>query len=310
MISVIIPTYNNSKFIVEAIEGVLGQTYTNYEIIVVDDGSTDNTKDSLKPYYGIIRYFYKDNGGVASARNLGIRNAQGDYIAFLDSDDLWASEKLSAVSKVIKSYPQIGLIYSDTYQIDEIGRVVGIFKAKSFGNKSYEQLLFDNFIPASSVVVKRKCFETCGLFFENFETPAGAEDWDLWIRVAKKYDIKHINKPLISYRIHSANTSKANYLKLNRDILLVLKRALENEYSLKGKIRKNIYSNAFYTRGRKYLAALAPKEARKELYQSLRLYPFQYKAYILILISFLGRRLLGILRQFHLKIKLFRIFHF
>ena len=93
-VSVVIPTYNSSQFIVETLESVFAQTYKDYEIIVVDDGSTDNTKEVLQPYTSRIKYIYKENGGPASARNVGIKSAQGEYIAFLDSDDRWLPEKL------------------------------------------------------------------------------------------------------------------------------------------------------------------------------------------------------------------------
>lgn len=302
MISVIIPTYNDSQFIVQAVESVLCQTYNDYEIIVVDDGSTDGTKELLRPYFSVIRYFYKSNGGVASARNLGIENARGDYIAFLDSDDLWHPKKLAEVDKIIKSIPSAGLIHSDAYLIVDT-EIVGIVKSRYCS--LYKDLLLGNFIVMPSVVVKRECFQICGLFFEGFEAPAGVEDWDMWIRIARKYSTVHIAKPLVYYRLHGANRSNLDCVKMNKDMLLVLERA-DNDSLTEG-FRRRIYSNAFYVRGLKYFENMILKDARKELWQSLRLFPFQYKAYVLTLASFLPIKL-QTLKKLHLFLRRLRFF--
>ena len=189
-ISVVIPTYNNAEFLIKAIESVLDQKYEAYEIIVVDDGSTDDTQSVIKPYMAKISYFLKSNTGVASARNVGINNAKGNYIAFLDSDDLWSNNKLKETVKVIEQYPDVGLIHTGAYRVNRNGRILGSIINKDWGPKLYFKLLQGFSIYNSSVVVKKECFENCGYFYEYYQAKAGAEDWDRWIRIAKRYDNK------------------------------------------------------------------------------------------------------------------------
>ena len=110
LVSVIIPTYNSSQYIKEAIDSVLAQTYKNFEIIVIDDGSTDNTKEVLAPYLSVIKYIYKNNGGPASARNRGIKEANGEFVAFLDADDVWKPDRLARGVDILDQRPEVGLI--------------------------------------------------------------------------------------------------------------------------------------------------------------------------------------------------------
>ncbi|MCK4819314.1 glycosyltransferase family 2 protein, partial [bacterium] len=106
-VSVIIPTCNRAEYITQAIDSVLAQTYTDYEIIVVDDGSTDNTKEVMEPYMDRIRYIYQENAGVSAARNTGIKAAKGDWVAFLDSDDEWLPGKLAVQIRAVERHPQL-----------------------------------------------------------------------------------------------------------------------------------------------------------------------------------------------------------
>jgi glycosyltransferase involved in cell wall biosynthesis len=124
-VSVIIPLYNGEKYINQAIESVLEQTYTNYEIIVVDDGSTDNSKQILSPYFDKIKYIYQKNQGVAAARNKGLEIATGDYIAFLDQDDYWLENKLERQINCFQSLPQISIIHSGWYRVNENNQIKG-----------------------------------------------------------------------------------------------------------------------------------------------------------------------------------------
>ena len=124
-VSVIIPTYNREKLISRAIESVLAQVYPVYEIIVVDDGSTDATKSVLAPFNGKIKYIYQKNAGIAEARNRGIKESSGEYIAFLDSDDYWAPEKLAEQVKVLDANPQVGIVFAPMPIVNEKGEILG-----------------------------------------------------------------------------------------------------------------------------------------------------------------------------------------
>ena len=150
--------------------------------------------------------------------------------------------------------------------------------------------------------MKRECFEDCGLFFEDFESPAGAEDWDMWIRIAKKYRFKGIDKPLVLYRLHSGNNLRKHLPELNRDIFKVLEKALkDNLYAIDEKTQKRMYANSSYKMGRKYLAAIMPHRARKAFSHSLTACPLQYKTYIPLLASLLPIKVLQILKKLFYK---------
>src|SRR3990170_3473675 len=146
-VSVIIPAYNSARFLPEAIESVLAQTYKDYGIIVIDDGSTDNTKETLEPYFDKIKYIYQQNQGAASARNTAIRHSQGEYIAFLDADDVWLPEKLHIQVEYLNNNPGIAMVYSPSVTISEDGGLTDK-KNKNMGLPSgdvFDMLFLRNF---------------------------------------------------------------------------------------------------------------------------------------------------------------------
>ncbi|MDD5593811.1 MAG: glycosyltransferase, partial [Candidatus Margulisbacteria bacterium] len=186
-VSVIIPAYNYAAYTVEAVESVLAQTYKDYELIVVDDGSTDGTGEALRRFGDRIRYFYKTNGGACSARNFGIQRAQGRYIALLDCDDLFLPAKLETSLKAFTD-KRTGLVYTGVYLIDAAGKVTGENRTPGHSGRVLEQLVLSNFINNPSVVIDRECFDRVGLFDEKMFFAA---DWDMWLRIAEKYEIKY-----------------------------------------------------------------------------------------------------------------------
>lgn len=192
VVSVIIPTYNTAKYIGHTIDSVLGQNYKDYEIIVVDDGSTDNTKEVLEPYMEQIRYIRQKNSGRAGARNTGIRAARGKYIAFLDSDDLWTSGKLAKQVDIMEGNEKIDFLFGDKQRFSDDGTIIisSMFKQHHydetfFGDPlyvrdAYKKLLETNFIPTGTVIMRRECFDRSGLFDETIYT----EDYEFWLRIA------------------------------------------------------------------------------------------------------------------------------
>lgn len=207
LVSVIIPCFNASQYISEAISSVLNQTYSNYEIIVIDDGSTDNTKTAIEIHFHSIKYFYKDNGGPASARNLGIAKANGEYIAFLDADDYWLPDKLALQIDVLKTNSQYGLIHSN-YLIREEGRDLypRFLTHKPPSGNVFESLFIDNHIGNLTVVIRRECLEAIGRFDESREL-ISIEDYEFWLRIARSFEIRYIDKPVAVYRVHATNIS-------------------------------------------------------------------------------------------------------
>src|SRR4030043_1054439 len=165
-VSVIITTYNLAHYICETIDSVLAQTYTDYEILVIDDGSTDNTQEVLSKYNGKIRYFYKENEGECATLNKGIELSRGKYIAFIDADDLWFPDKLRLQVNFLEQNPDYGAVYSDTYLFDNKGNLpkTVLQTHKAYSGQILDKLCLKNFIQQLTMVVRKECFEKIGLF--------------------------------------------------------------------------------------------------------------------------------------------------
>jgi glycosyltransferase involved in cell wall biosynthesis len=196
-VSVIIPTYNRAYFLYEAIGSVLNQTYRDFEIIVVDDGSTDLTPYLLRKWQGQVRWVRQENAGVSRARNAGIRVARGRYLAFLDSDDLWIREKLAIQVAFLEANPQYRVCYTDELWIRRGRRV----NPKKIHGK-YSGWIFCRCLPLciispSSVLMRREVLEAVGDFDETLPV---CEDYELWLRVAARFPIFFIDQKLIIKR--------------------------------------------------------------------------------------------------------------
>lgn len=213
-VSVIIPTYQRAHVVSQAIESVLAQTYRDYEIIVVIDGSTDNTEEVLARFGDKITVICQKNKGLAGARNTGIRASQGQYIAFLDDDDLWVSNKLEKQLAYFETNPTIGLVYSDGFFFNEKGVLPDKWTSVYPPPQIWHFLtLFErNVILVSTVVVRRECLDKVGLFDETLRS---CEDYDLWLRIIEKFSIYFLNEPLGFYR------QSPNSLQSNREYMLV-----------------------------------------------------------------------------------------
>jgi len=219
-VSVIIPAFNSEQFIEETINSILKQTYKDFEIIVVDDGSKDGTPEVLEKYKDNLVYVRKKNEGISLARNQGIKRARGEYIAFIDHDDLWLPEKLRKQVALLESDKNIGLCYSDAYVIDENkkrnNRLFEISPPQS--GMVRERLFKENFIPILTAVVRRSVIDKTGLFDPKYKI---AEDWDFFLRVAKRYKIGFINEPLAEYRIHRGSFSRQKDLAVSEAISII-----------------------------------------------------------------------------------------
>lgn len=210
LVAVIIPCFNASKWIEYTLKSVFLQTYKNIEIIVIDDGSTDNSKEIVRGLSNdikILTHVNCVNKGQASSLNLGIQNTQANYIAFLDSDDIWYPEKVKQQVEMFMKNVNIDLIYTNGYVVDESGDTVHELFDKMFieDNKS-ESLLLDCYIRTpSSVMVKRRIFNKAGLFKEYLHSL----DHDMWIRISEMGSLLFLNEYLTGYRIHSGQKSSS-----------------------------------------------------------------------------------------------------
>lgn len=204
-VSVIIPAYNSEKYIAETLRSVLAQTYKRYEVIAVDDGSRDETLRIAKSFEPQIRVLTKPNGGPASARNLAINNSQGDYIAFLDADDLWVEDKLERQVAFLYENQDAGLVYGEAWMFtghDSEKKIES--KIGYTADSSFRLLLFGDYIPNSTVMIRRACIDKVGLLNESREL-IGVEDYEYWMRIAKHFAMAGIPRPLAYYRIRDGN---------------------------------------------------------------------------------------------------------
>jgi glycosyltransferase involved in cell wall biosynthesis len=196
-VSVIIPTYNRCWILKEAIDSVLSQKFSNFEIIVVDDGSTDATNELLSIYGDRITTICQKNNGVSAARNAGISHARGGYIAFLDSDDMWLPEKLSCQHDFFQSHPDAHICQTDEIWIRNGVRVNPKNRHKKPSGMIFEPSLHLCLVSPSAVMIKKNLFDAVGLFNESL--PA-CEDYDLWLRIGLQYPIYLIDRQLVVKR--------------------------------------------------------------------------------------------------------------
>jgi len=210
-VSVVIPTYNRPHLLRRAIESVLNQTFDDFEVLIIDGARSKETKDIVESYGdGRLRYIPQRGKGIANARNLGVKRARGEFIAFLDDDDRWKENKLEIQIETFKRLSdKYCLIYTAfNYYHLEKDKIVGTKRPIARGYV-YNQMLLDNITGMSTIVVRRDCFKETGLFREDFIT---CEDWDMWLRMSKSYLFEAIEEPLVDYSIHPGQFSFSKYL--------------------------------------------------------------------------------------------------
>lgn len=194
-ISLIIPSYNRSHLLKRALQSVFEQSLLPDEVIVVDDGSTDDTAEMLRNLFPQVIYLHQDNAGVSSARNLGIQHSTGSWIALLDSDDTWLKDKLVMQVSSLKQSPEIKICHTEEIWIRNGTRVNAMNKHKKSGGWIFEQCLPLCAMSPSSIMIHRSIFDELGLFDESL--PA-CEDYDLWLRISNAFPVLFLEQPLIN----------------------------------------------------------------------------------------------------------------
>ena len=214
LVSVVMATYNMSRYLPLAVGSVLAQTYENIELLIVDDGSTDDTAKVVEPFLDDprVKYRVQENKGQASAKNHGVRESSGEYIAFLDADDMWASEKIDLQLPVFSRSGTLGVVYSRLVYIDENGTQLKVSDEELFRGRVSGPLLIRNFVGFSTSVVRKECFDRLGGFKEQIRMGI---DYDLWLRFSTQYEFDYVDRPLLYYRVWSgqmSNNCKGRYL--------------------------------------------------------------------------------------------------
>ncbi len=197
-VSVVIPAYNAMTYLPETLESVLRQTFTDFEVLIINDGSSDHIVQWASELVDSrIRLISQENQGLSGARNTGIAQAQGEYIAFLDADDLWEQTKLEKQVRCLEDNPEVGLVHAWMLLVDEQGKFTGRVMPSYAEGDVWKQLAEKNVIACPSVIVRRCCFEKVGVFDQSLHS---LEDWEMWIRIATSYPFAVIKEPLAYYR--------------------------------------------------------------------------------------------------------------
>ena len=284
-VSVIIPAYNGAAYISQAIESVLRQEGADLEVIVVDDGSTDETQRVLERYRADVVSLYQENRGMASARNRGIHASSGQYLAFVDQDDYWLDGKLTAQLALFQSRPQGGLVYADTFLLQDTRYLPQTFFTLCPPHRGwvFDRLLLDSFIPIPTVVVRRECLEDVGLFDERLRICA---DYDLWLRVAARYEVDYVEALLAVYRRHEGNTSKNAELALT-EAIRVTDACLSNPMmpTVSPGLARSRLSMLRWQLGVTHLQKGNRRRAREEFVRAARLNPCFFRPYVGYLLS-------------------------
>jgi glycosyltransferase involved in cell wall biosynthesis len=217
LVSVIIPAYNPGPYLREAVTSVLGQTYGNWELVVVDDGSTEDISNQI-PKDRRIELVRQSNMGLSMARNAGIMKSRGGLVAFLDADDVWLPEKLQRQMKVLEERPEAVLCHSQMRLVDGEGRPGGL--GWGGGYETYEELLDGCGVCISSVLMRRETLFACGLFDPLLKS---TQDYDLWLKAGRLGRLAAIRDALVDYRWHGGNMS-GNYMQVYRELMFILSR--------------------------------------------------------------------------------------
>jgi glycosyltransferase involved in cell wall biosynthesis len=296
-VSVLIPSYNHARFLPAALQSVFDQTFTDYEIVVVDDGSTDGSVELLQQYGERIRLFTQPNRGTYPTLNRCIAESKGRYLAILNSDDLWAPTKLEKQVAVLEAQLQVGLVHTDGRFIDGEGNILegnplGFEWPRTPSGNIIEALVRCNKIIASSVLIRRECFERLGGFREDL---FGSGDWEMWFRVALEYDIAFIDEPLTFYRVHGANASFQHRRVYEDDVRVREETIHANEARLwqranDPRAMRLALAHSYACLGTEYALLGERRKARRAYLHSLRLYPLRIKSLLRLALTFLPIR--------------------
>jgi len=323
LVSIIVPAYNSGEFISKVIDSALNQTYRNAEIVVVDDGSTDNTREILDPYIQNrqIRYFYHSNAGHGAARNRGIEHSRGEFICFLDHDDLMIPDSVESRLSAFEKYPGLEFVFTDCRKVfvNDIGEE-RVYRERDlheagflhtipdtcideqgdgiyiFNRELSSSLLLWCFIWIGAVMIRKGVFEKAGLFDESLRV---SPDYDLWIRISFLSQIGFLDKCTAIYRTNSGSMSKNQVALLSENIKIrekYLKGASELEGSYRKKL-KDLLGTMFFSKGYLLMQSELHKESKHDFVNSIKYSPLHFRSYVFLLLSLLPDMCVHLLRK-------------
>jgi glycosyltransferase involved in cell wall biosynthesis len=307
---VVIPTYNRAHYIAESIQSVLDQTYRDFELIIVDDGSTDNTKEVVSGFKDPrIRYIYQERRGVAAAANVGIKASTGEYIGLMASDDIWLPRYLELQLALLDSHPETSVVCSDMYIFDsDTGTSLGrLWQDKSdrylretqdgIRQPLTEFLSRGALFTTQTSIINHKVFHEVGYLDESL--PNGNEDYDMFVRILHRFSIGIVNQPLAKYRRHRDSLSR-NFEQLYRGRLAVINKMLNN-YSLSDEHIKLVQRRLARTHceygWEKIRESGGVVRGREKLLAAIRVNPWWPRPYLYLAFSLLGNRAIQTLKS-------------
>jgi glycosyltransferase involved in cell wall biosynthesis len=293
LVSVIVPTYNFAEYIAETIEAILAQTFGDLELVIIDDCSHDGTQTIITDYASrdsrIIPIFKERNEGPASARNTGMKNSRGEFIAFCDADDVWEKNKLELQLDVFATYEDYDVVYSDAFIINSKGEKTGkrfsekYPTGKKLTGNLFDELCLTNMINTQTVIMKKKCVHSAGYFPEEVR---GLEDWVYWVKVAEKHKFFYINQPLARYRVHekSINRNIKTFTENRIKAIHIILKTFPN-------LKRGTKSKLYYGLSRGYVEIEDKNKGRESIIQSIRHDASNIKSwYRLLSLLFCSRR--------------------
>jgi glycosyltransferase involved in cell wall biosynthesis len=325
-VSIVIPAYNSADTIIETIQSIFNQTFSNYEIIIIDDGSTDDTKQVLEPYMHKIEYYAQRNQGQSAARNEGIQKAKGDFIAFLDDDDLLHPDNLKIKLGILKKHPEIGAVFSDfrlfnkdnfitpkspldfykslkRYKKDVADifrekkrlRLTEKFEVEYFYGNIFDDLFMGNFILTSSFIARKKFADEIGWFKPDIRAQ---EDYEFYLRFSKKHPMAFVNETLVDYRRGDNQLTGHSYMEpITKSVVTIIDQ-YRDEFSKRGEIKifKKRKAGSLVRLSEVYLGKGLKSEARNIIRESIRLNPCLMRNYLNLIVSYIPVRLFSLIR--------------
>jgi len=291
-VSIIMPVLNGEKFIGEAIQSILAQTYRNYELIVIDDGSTDGTAALVKSFSDRLELKYVPHPkpqGIAPSMNDGVRHASGDFISFLDHDDAWFPDFLATQVAYLEQHPEVGMVHSDFQTTDVQGNVMeeSVARCRHRTRPSghvFPQLFCDSFIVGNSVLIRKECFARLGMFDESLRWG----DYHMWMRIARNYRVDYVDKVLTKYRQHptqSTRTVSANSPYEDSVGMMALKKIVqlypEVRQELGAKTIRRRMAELHFEMACTWWSSGVFRNARNGLRKAIRLWPTNPRYYLL-----------------------------
>lgn len=298
-VSILLTCYNHLPYLQRAVDAILAQTYTDYEIVALDDGSKDGSREWLKEREaeGMLRcVFNQENLGTYATLNVGLQEARGEYIAILNDDDLWAPTKLERQVAMLDEHPKIGLVHTGGWFIganDERladPKPLGFIYPSTPTGDVLALLIYHNRIITSSALVRRTCFERCGPFEPSF---FGSGDWQMWLRVAREFHVGHVPEDLTFYRVHDANASHQKE-KINEDDARIREWICtwQSDFAARTQSEPDLYrafAHNLACLGTERAWAGKPAEARRAYSASLKMAPTRWKTYLRWVATFLPK---------------------